>query len=54
MTVEKSGHAGLWQGVVNLAEKLRDAVRREKSKGKGAVQAIAAVAYGGADKEAAR
>ena len=26
MTVEKSGHAGLWQGVVNLAEKLRDAV----------------------------
>ena len=31
-----------------------DAVRREKSKGKGAVQAIAAVAYGGADKEAAR
>lgn len=31
-----------------------DAVRREKAKGKGAVQAIAAVAYGGADKEAAR
>ena len=31
-----------------------DAVRREKSKGKNAVQAIAAVAYGDADKEAAR
>lgn len=31
-----------------------DAVRREKAKGKSAVQAIAAVAYGGADKEAAR
>lgn len=31
-----------------------DAVRREKAKGKSAVQAIAAVAYGGADKETAR